>query len=186
MDVDQAESPVIGALAEQTPDADVRLVEAILSGDAEAGRRLVREQYPRVYRYLVYLTGRPELAEDLTQETFLHAWRRLDTFEGRAPLRTWLHTIAHRVFLHSLRQQRSQVSLDAVAEVAAAHPAALELVELRELIGSLPDEEREILLLHALEGYTSVEIARIVGAPEGTVRYRLSQARERLRKQLGE
>jgi RNA polymerase sigma-70 factor (ECF subfamily) len=168
--------PVEGA----PPDADTRLVEALRAGDAEAGRCFVQEQYPRVYRYLLYLAGAPELAQDLTQETFLQAWRRLDTFAGRAPLKAWLHTIAHRVFLHTLRRRRLQASLEEVGEVAAPHPAAwTEAIEAHALIGTLSEEEREILLLHHLEGYTSGEIARIVGAPEGTVRYRLSQAHNR-------
>jgi RNA polymerase sigma-70 factor (ECF subfamily) len=64
-----------------------------ITGDAEAGRQFVDEHYRAIYRYLLYLTGRPDLAEDLTQETFLQAWRRLETFQGRGSLRGWLHQI---------------------------------------------------------------------------------------------
>src|SRR2546428_13386299 len=66
------------------PAADARLLQQLRQGDAEAGHQFVREYYPGVYRYLLYLTGRPEAAEDLAQETFLQVWRRLETFEGRA------------------------------------------------------------------------------------------------------
>src|SRR5260370_12103641 len=82
-------------VSELAPLAEARLLQQIRQGDAEAGHQFVREHYPGVYRYLLYLTGRPEAAEDLAQETFLQAWRRLETFEGRAPLRLWLHRIAH-------------------------------------------------------------------------------------------
>src|SRR5437870_2410920 len=73
--------------------AEAGLIQQLRQGDADAGYRFMRDYYPGVYRYLLLLTGRPESAEDLAQETFLQAWRRLDRFEGRAPLRVWLHRI---------------------------------------------------------------------------------------------
>src|SRR5687768_11908905 len=83
--------------------AEGRLLERLRQGDAEAGRRFVREYYPSVYRYLLYLTGRAETADDLTQETFVQAWRSLNTLDERAHFRPWLHRIAHREFLQALR-----------------------------------------------------------------------------------
>src|SRR5206468_3023416 len=84
--------------------------------EVRAGRRFVREHYPAIYRYLLYLAGRPDLAEDLTQETFVQAWRALDRFQGRASLRTWLHRIAQREFLQMLRRQRPENSLEVAAD----------------------------------------------------------------------
>jgi RNA polymerase sigma-70 factor (ECF subfamily) len=162
-------SPVSG----RPPDTDAWLLEQIHTGDAEAGRRFVQEQYPAVYRYLLYLTGRREQAEDLTQETFMQAWRHLDTFAGRASLRAWLLGIARRAFLQALRRQRAEASLEEVAEVAGPEAMAwMEAVELRGVIDRLPLEEREVMLLHYLEGYTSAEIAPILQtpAPDGTPR----------------
>src|SRR5438876_778982 len=98
----------------QPPAEDMRLLGQLRCQDAEAGRRFVRDYYPGVYRYLFYLTGRREAAEDLAQQTFVQAWRSLETFEGRSQLRTWLHRIAHREFLQSLRSQRPQLSLEEV------------------------------------------------------------------------
>src|SRR5947199_10358965 len=97
-----------------TAGPDARLVEQLQQGDAEAGRRFVRDYYPGVYRYLLSLTGRREMAEDLAQETFFQAWRCLDTFEDRSSLRAWLHRIAHREFLQLLRGQRPLTSLEEV------------------------------------------------------------------------
>jgi len=71
-----------------TLSADALLLEQIRSGDPDDGHRFVREYYPGIYRYLLYLTGRPDWAEDLTQETFLQAWTHLDRFVMRAPLRS--------------------------------------------------------------------------------------------------
>jgi RNA polymerase sigma-70 factor (ECF subfamily) len=172
---------------ESSPPVDARFVEQLRRGDAEAGRRFVREYYPRVYRYLLYLTGRREIAEDLAQETFLQAWQGLATFEGRSPLGAWLHRIAYREFLQSLRRQRTVASLEEVGELPAPRATEeTEAVDLRAIIGKLPRPEREVVVLHYLEGYTGEEIARILDAPVTTVNYRLLEARARLRRELGE
>src|SRR2546426_7286551 len=184
MSADPAEAPPAFA---PLPAAEARLLARLRQGDPEAGQQLVRDYYPGVYRYLVYLTGRPELAEDLTQETFLQAWRRLDTFEGRAPLRLWLHRIAHREFLQALRSQRPHTSLEEIAEPSAP-PAAdwTGSMELRDAIRKLPVEEGEVVVLHYLHGYSCQEIAQIVRAPVTTVKYRLMAARAHLQRELGE
>jgi RNA polymerase sigma-70 factor (ECF subfamily) len=171
-----------GALA-----ADALLVRQLRCGDADAGHRFVRDYYPGIYRYLLYLTGRPETAEDLTQETFLKAWRGLDRFVVRAPLRAWLYRIAHREFLQALRRQRPELALAESADPPAPYAAEqMESVELRELIRTLPVEEREMIILHYLHGYTCEEIASIVRAPVSTVKYRLLKARAHLERELGE
>jgi RNA polymerase sigma factor (sigma-70 family) len=116
--------------------ADALLLEQLRSGNVDAGNRFVRDYYPGIYRHLLYLTERPEVAEDLAQETFLQAWRHLDRFVPRAPLRAWLHRIAHREFLQSLRRQRPQTCLEELAELPAARAADLtEEVEMRMIIG---------------------------------------------------
>jgi RNA polymerase sigma-70 factor, ECF subfamily len=172
---------------QRSPNADARLVEQIRSGDAEAGHCFVREHYGAIYRYLLSLTRQPELAADLTQETFLQGWSHLGAFQGRGSLRSWLYQIAYRQFLQALREQRAQAGLVERAELAAPDATAwTESMGLREAIDGLPLEERKVVLLHYLEGYTSSEIARIVDAPVGTVCYRLARAREHLRQELGE
>jgi RNA polymerase sigma-70 factor (ECF subfamily) len=169
------------------PAEDALLLSQIRAGDADAGHRFIREHYPSIHRYLLYLTGQREIAEDLTQETFFQAWRHLDRFEGRAPLRHWLHRIAHREFLRSLRGRRALVSLEEVGDLPAPRVEAwTDAVELRELLRKLPLELRVVTVLHYLEGYPCEEIARIVRAPEGTIKYRLSTARARLHGELGE
>jgi RNA polymerase sigma-70 factor (ECF subfamily) len=164
-----------------------RLLEQIRAGDADAGHRFVREHYHAIYRYLLYLTEQPDQAEDLTQETFLQGWRYLDTFRGRGSLRGWLLRIARREFAHLLRRRQDEPGSEGLEEVAApAARAGLESVELRAVIDRLPLEQREVVLLHYLEGFSSAEIAPILGIPGRTVRLRLEQARERLRQELGE
>jgi RNA polymerase sigma factor (sigma-70 family) len=175
-----------GAAPEGACSADGLLVERLRQGDANAGYRFFREHYPSVYRYLFWLTQRSEQAEDLAQETFVRAWRHLDRFDSRGNLRAWLHRIAHREFLRSLRQE-TPTQLSVVGEVAAPEATGFtEAVALRELLRTLPTEEREVVLLHDLEGYSGAEIAAIVGVPSRTVYRRLEQAREHLRQELGE
>jgi RNA polymerase sigma-70 factor (ECF subfamily) len=180
-------SPESSPALEEKRSADVLLVEQLRRGDADAGYRFFREQYPGIYRYLLWLTQRPDVAEDLAQETFLRAWRYLHTFDGRAPLSAWLHRIAHREFLSAFRGQKAQASLDEIPEVAEPRTAELaEAVELREIIRKLPDEQAEIVVLHYLQGYSCEEIARIVRSPVSTVKYRLLTARSQLQRELGE
>jgi RNA polymerase sigma-70 factor (ECF subfamily) len=164
---------------------DPHLLARLRNGEVEAERRFVRDYYPGVYRYLLYLTGHRETAEDLTQETFLLAWRHLDQFQGRAPLSLWLHQIARREFLHLKRRQRPATSLDEVAELQEPSPNGwTDEAELRLLLEELPVEQREVMLLHTLAGYSSSEIAQIVQIPASTVRYRLGAARCRLAQAL--
>ena len=175
------------AAAGATSGPDARLVQQLRQGDPEAGRQFVREYYPGVYRYLFYLTGRREAAEDLTQETFVQAWRRLETFDNRGSLRPWLHRIAHREFLQALRSRHAEAALEELPQALAPHAGdPAEAAELRAVMTRLPLEEREVLVLHYLEGYRYQEIARIVGVPVTTVNYRLLEARARLRRELGE
>jgi RNA polymerase sigma-70 factor (ECF subfamily) len=162
-------------------------VDQIRAGDAEAGHRFVREHYPAIYRYLLHLTRQPEMAEDLTQETFLQGWRRLETFQERGSLRSWLYRIAHREFLRLLQRRQAEPGLDTMAERAAPDAAArLDSVELRDVIDRLSLEQREVVLLYYLEGYSSTEIACIMEVPVGTVCSRLARARAHLRRELGE
>jgi RNA polymerase sigma-70 factor (ECF subfamily) len=184
-----SEIPPPPATVEDSPalPEEAVFLEGLRRGDASAGRQFVRDYYPGIYRYLLTLSERPELAADLTQETFLQAWRHLDQFQGRAPLRVWLYRIARREFVRGLRSRRSQTSLNELEEVAEPHDAAwTDAVELRMVLCYLPREEREAVLLHYLEGYNCREIARMVRAPVGTVKQRLMTARSHLQRELGE
>lgn len=171
----------------EAPGPDAAFVRQLRQGDRSAGRQLVQEYYPGVYRYLLYLTGDRESAEDLAQETFVQAWRRLETFDGHGTLRAWLHRIAHREFLQAVRSRRPEASLEGIPEPVLAHAGdGAEAVALRTVMGRLPPEQREALVLHYMEGYSYQEIAGITGSPVTTVKYRLSAARAALQRELGE
>ena len=110
------------------------------------------------------------MADDLTQETFLQGWRYLHTFQGRGSLRGWLLRIARREFLRLLQRRQTELNSEGLTECTVPDTTAgLVSVELCQVIDRLPLEEREVLLSY-LEGYSSGQIAPILGIPARTVR----------------
>jgi RNA polymerase sigma-70 factor (ECF subfamily) len=145
---------------------------------------LYRDHYDFVWRNVRRLGAEDEWADDAVQEVFLVAARRLAEFEQRANPKTWLFAIALRV-VQRLRRNRQRYQ-KRVTRYAAAHSVsavndpwdrdyAARL--LRGLLEQLSEEKRIVLILAELEGFTSAEIARAVGAKQGTVDSRLRQAR---------
>jgi RNA polymerase sigma-70 factor, ECF subfamily len=148
---------------------------------------------PRLRRYARVLTRNPTRADDLVQDTLLRAWDKRRLWQVGTDLRAWLFTIMHNVHQNQralARREAETVSLDAEGDRGAAWQVAqngnqLERVELRELmamIGRLPVEQREALLLAAVEELRYEEIAEVLAIPVGTVMSRISRAREKLRR----
>jgi RNA polymerase sigma-70 factor (ECF subfamily) len=147
---------------------------------------------PRLRRYARVLTRNPARADDLVQDTLLRAWDKRRLWQVGTDLRAWLFTIMHNVHLNQralARREAETVSLDDEGELGAARQVSqngnqLERVELREvmeLIGRLPTEQREALLLAAVEELSYAEISTVLAIPIGTVMSRISRAREKLR-----
>jgi RNA polymerase sigma-70 factor, ECF subfamily len=179
------------AQVEGTPiDWEGALVERARAGDTRAFERLYREHVGRVYGLCLRMTRQPALAEDCTQETFINAWRALAKFETRSALGTWLHRIAVNVTLARRRKSaRYETVPEADVEEEAAEPkwtleTPVEVEEIEEAIGSLPDGARDVLVLHALYGYSHIEAAQMLGVAEGTCKAQLHRARKLLRERL--
>jgi RNA polymerase sigma-70 factor (ECF subfamily) len=147
---------------------------------------------PRLRRYARVLTGDVNRADDLVQETLARAWEKRRLWAAGSDLRAWLFTIMHNVFVNQralARRERLQLSLDDGGEgneawqipVRAAQYTRVELIELMQHVGRLPIDQREVLLLAAVEELRYEEIATVLGIPIGTVMSRLSRAREKLR-----
>ncbi|MCW3094991.1 MAG: polymerase sigma-70 factor, subfamily [Chthonomonadaceae bacterium] len=161
------------------------LVWRILRGDKRAGEELVAVNYPRIFRLLRYLTGRADIAEDLTQQTFVRAWQALPNFRHQSSLATWLHRIAYHEYTHWLRDRREHASLDSASHLAA--PSAShewETLVLPHALAQLSQEHREAFLLFHIQELSIGEIAAILEVPGGTVKSRLFTARQRLREIL--
>lgn len=161
------------------------LVWRILHGDKRAGDEFVALNYPRIFRLLRYLTGRPDIAEDLTQQTFVRAWQALPTFRHHSSLATWLHRIAYHEYTHWLRDRREHASLDSAAHLAAPlNCHEWESLVLPHALAQLTPEHREAFLLYHVQELSVGEVAAILEIPPGTVKSRLFTARQRLRELL--
>ena len=148
---------------------------------------------PRLRRYARVLTGDAARADDLVQETLARGWEKRRLWAAGTDLRAWLFTIMHNVFVNqramSMREAQN-VSLDAEGESGAAwqlpvrapQQAHVELIEVLRELGRLPPEQREVLVLAAIEEMRYEEIAAVLSIPVGTVMSRLSRAREKLRR----
>ncbi|TDC24438.1 sigma-70 family RNA polymerase sigma factor [Streptomyces sp. 8K308] len=162
------------------------------AGDESAVERFVAATRPDVRRFVTHLTGDPQGADDLTQETFLRALRALPRFEGRSSARTWLLSIARRVVVDRVRYDRARpvlVSTDAwqyLAEAAQPRhvPGVDEGVVIEDLVAKLPAERRQAFLLTQLLGLPYAEVATVSDCPVGTVRSRVNRARRTLTAQL--
>lgn len=150
---------------------------------------------PRLRRYARVLTGDAHRADDLVQDTLARAWAKRSLWRAGSDLRAWMFTIMHNLYVNqrSLRKrERANASLDADDALAAhwelaVHATQSDRVEVNEVlaqIGRLPVEQREVLILAAVEELRYEEIARLLGVPLGTVMSRLSRGRERLRQML--
>ena len=178
------------AQAEDTRvDWEGALVQRARTGDRRAFERLYREHAGRVYGLCLRMTRDAQLAEDCTQDTFINAWRALGKFETRSSLSTWLHRIAVNVSLAKRRKSGRVESLPEDEEEGQACEWTLETpVEVQEIesaIGELPEGARDVLVLHALYGYSHGEAAQMLGIAEGTCKAQLHRARKLLRERLG-
>jgi len=164
--------------------------EAELVADCRAGKReafdeLVSRHYDRIFRLAYGLAG-PEAAADLAQETFLAAVRSFANFRGDAALMTWLVAILRNQFSLYLRGQRKRMApLDSEGDRLAAPPESPLGEEVREILDrvrELPEELRTPLVLFYVNGLKYAQIAQAMECPIGTVRSRLFEARDRLRR----
>jgi RNA polymerase sigma-70 factor (ECF subfamily) len=142
-------------------------------------------EIPRLRRYARALLGDRAAADDLVQDTLERAWSRLHQWRAGSDMRAWLFGIMHNLRVDQMRRPRlSTQSIDADEFELPTRPTQADALELRDLesaLGHLADEQREILLLVALEEMSYADIASALGIPIGTVMSRLSRGRERLR-----
>ena len=171
------------ALAEERELDEVTLRRA-QRGDEGACRALVERYQGPVFALISRMIGRGPAVEDLAQDTFLKAFKALTRFDpgGAARLSTWILTIAARLAIDFSRRARP-------AEVARIEPSG-QSPELRsalaQAISALPPDFRAAFLLREAHGFSTAEVAEALGVEEGTVKSRLSRAREALRASLGE
>jgi RNA polymerase sigma factor (sigma-70 family) len=139
---------------------------------------------PRLRQYARALAGNRDDADDLVQDTLERAWAKSGLWRGVADMRAWLFSIMHNLHVDGVRRPRLQtVAMDddnSELPVAPTQGERFAVLDLQTALDQLPVEQKEILLLVALEDMAYVDVATTLGIPIGTVMSRLSRGRERL------
>lgn len=161
-------------------------IERLKRRERDAMDEVAVRHHADVYRFLRHLTRHPQEAEDLAQATFLRAFDRIDTYAGKAPLRSWLLGVAYREFTGWRRRRLWLPLLGDRPARGNPYDDLAEAEALLDAIGRLPDALRATFLLHHVEEVPVAEIALTFAIPEGTVKSRLHAARARLRVLLRE
>lgn len=182
----------MSADATTAPVDDVALVEAALAGDTTAFDTLVTRHRRTVYQVCYRFVNHHEDAADLTQDTFVRAWKALGTFRGQARFSTWIYRIAVNVSLNrvSLKTPKTDtVDFDLVADVREPAPgAAIDAAErqamVRKAVQSLPPRQRTALILRTYHELSHQEVADIVGTSVGAVKANVFHALANLKKRL--
>jgi RNA polymerase sigma-70 factor (ECF subfamily) len=175
--------------------AGVRALEA--GTNQEETRRLdfpqqVEQTRHRVFRIAYAILGNPEDAEEVAQETYLRAYRRIRSLRSAEKFGAWVGRIALRLALNRRRQRHRRLARETrwqserpVAEATRTDAATrMDLARLHRRIDALPEKYRSVLLLSGVEEMTSAEVARVLGIRAGTVRSRLHEARRRLLEEM--
>lgn len=175
--------------AEPDPVADSVLIERAAQGENEAWVQIVRQQQEAIFRMAWLMLGDAAEAEDVAQETFLHAWKALGRFDTTRPLRPWLLRIAHNLASNrrrGLRRAWKRVQLlfagesDQAQEFEAIRQSA-EVNALWQAVRRLSAEEQHIIYLRYFLELSTDECAETLEVAPGTVKSRLSRALARLR-----
>jgi RNA polymerase sigma-70 factor (ECF subfamily) len=179
-------------------------LEALRAGDRAEFARLVETYSAAIYRLAIKMLENSQDAEDILQETFIKAFRHLNTFDGRSSLSTWLYRIATNEALMALRRRKvNLVSLDEPDETLEREQEPLQIVDwccmpeeelmsaeahqyLDRAIDELSPNLRVVFILRDMEGLSTQEVEQVLGLSETAVKTRLSRARLRLRELLSE
>jgi RNA polymerase sigma-70 factor (ECF subfamily) len=158
------------------------------AGDVEAFETLYRQQAARLYTLACRMAGSPEDGEDLLQEIFLQAYRKLGSFKGDSALGTWLYRLALNHCLDYVRSRTAKMNkltetLDAESsfEPAARRETPIARLDLERAVERLPEGCREAFVLHDVEGFDHKEVGQLLGIAEGTSKSQVFKARMKLR-----
>jgi len=175
----------------KNPDEDFKLVEQALNGSNDAFKELFMKNVTRVHSLCLRISADVQMAEDLTQEVFIKAWEKLNTFKFESKFSTWLHSIAVNQFMMQLRSdKRNSEKIDEFSrEKEIRNPADTKIqqdyrIDLQKAIDNLPGQARTVLVLHDIEGYKHNEISEMMNIQIGTSKAHLHRARKILKKEL--
>jgi RNA polymerase sigma-70 factor (ECF subfamily) len=176
----------VSVISEPTRDEEQLLVTRAKNNDYRAYEELYRLHVGRVFALCVRLLNDRDMAEDLTQEAFVLAWRKLSSFRGDSAFGSWLYRITTNTVLSHLRKQkpfRNTLDIDDIPEPAYRETPD-EQIGLEAAIAELPDGARTVFVLYSLEGYTHEEIAKSLKIATGSSKAQLHRARQLLKARL--
>jgi RNA polymerase sigma-70 factor (ECF subfamily) len=175
-----------------TGDRD--LAARCLAGDRDAFESLYRQQVGRIYNLAYRMSAGADDADDLVQEIFLQAYRKMGSYKGESSLGTWIYRLAVNLCLDRIRSRAGKMAQvtdsidadDADPVVSPGSPADANIarMDLAHAVGTLPPSYRAAFVLHDIEGYQHDEIARMLDISEGSSKSLLHKARMKLRKVL--
>lgn len=181
-------------------ESDAAVVAQVLAGDRDAFRVVVERHSHSLFRLAFRMTGNEQDAEDVVQETFLRAYRRLDRFESRSSFSTWIYRIAVNCSLDYSRKRRQEEESrvtpepeapDPVLSLPSTNPSADRLMmsaEVREKVeatmSTLSEKERAAFVLRHFEGLSIEEVARTMGLRANAAKNNIFRAVQKLRRAL--
>ncbi len=164
------------------------LVARSQAGDVQAFEAIYRQHAGRLYTLACRMAGSPEDGEDLLQEIFLQAYRKLGSFKGDSTLGTWLYRLALNHCLDYVRSRHAKMSklTDTLDTEVSHQPTArrdtpIARLDLERALERLPDGCREAFVLHDVEGFDHKEVGQLLGIAEGTSKSQVFKARAKLR-----
>lgn len=180
-----------------TKEAEHALIRSALAGDGSAIEALIRAHQDSVYGFILRMSGRSDVAEDIVQEAFVRVIKNLHRFDMRFRFSTWLFTIAKRLYVNHRQKQSVAYDSDMVAiqpnggdtpvQVMGSEERADEFRRhIQAALNDLQEPQREIVLLYHQQGWPIAEVALYMNMPEGTVKSHLHRARERMKRTIVE
>jgi len=169
-------------------DLETALMLRVKGGDRAAFEKIFRLYQKPLTNYLYRLSGNRARSEDLLQDAFLRLWKAAPGYEPSAKVSTYIFRIAHNLFLNDVARRRERALESMEAETRSDPSSDLNRREVQSAVQraveSLPEGEREVLLLSEYNGFKYAEISEILGIPVGTVKSRMFSAVQRLKEAL--
>jgi RNA polymerase sigma-70 factor (ECF subfamily) len=170
------------------------VIARAVAGDHEAFTQIYLQHAPRVMRHIARLTRDYYMADELTNETFLNAWKVIHRYEDRGlPIENWLLKIGHNLTVHRLKRRRETKDIDGLsieAEEETSPERRTELASdaqtLRDALMQLPDVSRQVIIWRFLEGMSYEECEQMLGKSNGAIRVCQYRALKQLRRILAE
>lgn len=172
-----------------------RVIELAAAGDKDAAARLIRQHQTSLYAYILRMSGRPDVAEDVVQDAFVRVLTNLHRFDPKYRFSTWLFTIAKRLHVNACQKLKPVYDSDTVGAFRgdAGEPIAPAMEEetrnnardaLDRALLELSADQREIVVLFYQHNWPIAQIADYMGMPEGTIKSHLHRGRAKMRRAL--